>query len=72
MKCVCWICNGEGHYANECPTKKEKDLKEKSKLIKKVYKIYNLEPLEDELSDTDCSVYEYIEDESSSEETYLF
>jgi hypothetical protein len=62
----------EGHYANECPTKKEKDLKEKSKLIKKVYKIYNLEPLEDELSDTDCSVYEYIEDESSSEETYLF
>jgi hypothetical protein len=59
----------EGRYANECPTKKEKDLKEKSKLIKKVYKIYNLEPLEDELSDTDCSVYEYIEDESSSEET---
>jgi hypothetical protein len=59
----------EGRYANECRTKKEKDLKEKSKLIKKVYKIYNLEPLEDELSDTDCSLYEYIEDESSSEET---
>jgi hypothetical protein len=35
-KCVCWICNVEGHYADECPTKKEKDLKEKSKLIKKV------------------------------------
>ena len=34
-KCRCWICNEEGHYANECPRRLQhkKEFPQKSKIL---------------------------------------
>ena len=65
-KCVCWLYSEEGHYANECPKKNEKENKDRMKVINEVLKIHNLEPLEDELSNMEYNIYEYSSDELSS------
>nr|KAJ0227912.1 hypothetical protein LSAT_V11C100050250 [Lactuca sativa] len=50
-KCRCWICNEEGHYANECPNRKNTLTKsrfykplsmEVMKLLKKSMMVYNM------------------------------
>ena len=46
--CRCWICNEEGHYANECPNRKKHD--EKARMLETVYSLGFLpieEPYED-------------------------
>ena len=35
--CRCWICNEEGHYANECPNRKKHD--EKARMLETVYSL---------------------------------
>nr|WUF06575.1 coat protein [Angelica bushy stunt virus] len=74
--CRCWICNIEGHYANECPNKKEHD--NKVKMLEQVLQLEYI-PVEDyydgldqvyvlEKTGTSSSEPEDSESESSSEE----
>ncbi len=49
--CKCWVCKEEGHYANECPNRKQQAQK-----LEALYAI-GLEPIESEVSDND-SLYE--------------
>jgi hypothetical protein len=46
--CRCWICNEEGHYANECPNKKKHE--NKARMLEQVYSLGYVpieEPYED-------------------------
>nr|BBD88602.1 coat protein [Carnation etched ring virus] len=75
--CRCWVCNVEGHYANECPNRQTS---EKFKLIQ-IAEDYGLEPIENpfedtkevcllqqiQLSSSDSELDESTEEESSSE-----
>nr|CAH68828.1 coat protein [Carnation etched ring virus] len=45
--CRCWVCNIEGHYANECPNRQTS---EKFKLIQ-IAENYGLEPIENPYED---------------------
>lgn len=45
--CRCWVCNIEGHYANECPNRQTS---EKFKLIQ-IAEDYGLEPIENPYKD---------------------
>ncbi|AMN10079.1 coat protein [Angelica bushy stunt virus] len=62
--CRCWICNEEGHYANECPNRKEHDSK-----VKVLEQILQMEyiPVEDYYDGLD-QVYVLEKAETSSEE----
>ena len=42
--CRCWICSEEGHYANECPNRKQ--FPDKIKIIE-IAENYGLEPIEE-------------------------
>lgn len=72
--CRCWICNEQGHYANDCPNKGKEEFKEKKKQLRIAQQL-DLEPIEDdqeypelyqiiELSEEDSEVYSTSEDES--------
>lgn len=59
-ECKCWLCQEEGHYANECPKRKKQEFKEKNKKLEVIYSM-NFEPIE---SDTDEeSVYDIMFEE---------
>ncbi|XP_074360256.1 uncharacterized protein LOC141700375 [Apium graveolens] len=47
--CRCWICNEEGHYANECPNRKKND--DKVQMLEQVYSLGYI-PIEDPYEDT--------------------
>ena len=70
-KCRCWICNEEGHYANECPNRTK--YKDKVKLLITAKKD-GYEPIEDFYEGTlhiySMNIIEYTssEESSSSEE----
>ncbi|TYI71695.1 hypothetical protein E1A91_D07G006900v1 [Gossypium mustelinum] len=61
--CKCWLCKEEGHYANECPSRKQYN-----KTYREILNVYKLgyEPLESEPDDYD-SVYESTTDEEIRE-----
>ncbi|AND65751.1 putative coat protein [Water chestnut soymovirus 1] len=67
--CKCWLCQKEGHYANECP---EKQLKRNQ--VKQLEEIQDLgfDPIEDELSEGELMQFDYyklvMEETTSSEE----
>nr|WCL16044.1 coat protein [Chrysanthemum yellow edge associated virus 2] len=55
--CKCWLCKEDGHYANECPKRKTKDV---AKPIIDMFNFAtseNLEPIEDSDFDTDDELY---------------
>lgn len=65
--CKCWVCNEQGHYANECPNKKKKDFKEKNKILEQILKL-KYEPIEDsDISETESLYYLESDYESESE-----
>jgi hypothetical protein len=60
--CTCWLCNEEGHYANECPKKKDSK-KETLKLIWEV----GFEPIESDIDSDESSIFEYTTEEEIEE-----
>lgn len=46
--CRCWICNEEGHYANECPNRKKHD--NKVRMLEQVYSL-GFVPIEEPYED---------------------
>jgi hypothetical protein len=60
--CTCWLCHEEGHYANECPKKKESK-KETLKLIWHV----GFEPIESDIDSDESSIFEYTTEEEFEE-----
>ena len=56
--CRCWICNEEGHYANECPNRKKQD--GKARMLEQVYSLGFI-PIEDPYEDVQ-EVYILIEE----------
>lgn len=67
--CKCWLCQEEGHYANECP-KRDKQKKESRTLRSIVYS--GFEPIEDKIDFSDSEEEIYYLDESSSSEEEVF
>lgn len=63
--CRCWICSEEGHYANECPNRKQ--YPEKVKLLEIAHH-NGLEPLEEIYSDYE-EVYCFIKEEPPDSST---
>jgi hypothetical protein len=63
-QCKCWICQEEGHYANECPNKNKKQ--EKVKLLNQLAQV-NLEPIEDDIISEEELWYLETDDEIESE-----
>lgn len=61
--CRCWICNEEGHYANECPNRKKHG--HKTNMLEQVYSLGFI-PIEDPYEDT-LDVYLIEEIDSSTE-----
>ncbi|XP_048229564.1 uncharacterized protein LOC125370031 [Ricinus communis] len=69
--CKCWLCQEEGHYANNCPRKQQQS-KEKVRMLELLSE-YELEPIED-MNPEISEVYELLEtssEESSSDESDL-
>ena len=62
--CKCWICQEDGHYANECPNNNKKQ--EKVKLLNQMTQI-NLEPIENEIESEEELWYMQTDDESEYE-----
>jgi hypothetical protein len=60
--CTCWLCHEEGHYANECP-KKKNSKKETLKLIWEV----GFEPIESDIDSDESSIFEYTTEEEFEE-----
>ena len=63
--CQCWLCKEEGHYANECPNKKQSQYKESNRILEVIYSM-GFEPIESDISDTESQysiklykVYQY-------------
>lgn len=63
--CQCWLCKEEGHYANECPNKKQSQYKESNRILEVIYSM-GFEPIESDVSDTESQysiklykVYQY-------------
>ncbi|QED42828.1 coat protein [Silene caulimovirus A] len=63
--CKCWICNVEGHYANECPNRQIAN--DKVKLIE-IAERKNLVPIEDIYKDEQEVFYLELVESSSEEE----
>nr|WNO44374.1 Capsid protein [Dahlia mosaic virus] len=61
-KCRCWICSEEGHYANECPSRKS--YPEKVSLLQEAHD-HNFYPVEDEYDDY-LNIYVVTTDDESS------
>ena len=67
--CRCWICNEQGHYANECPNKQEKKYKEQNKVLEQIFSL-GYEPIEDsDISDKEEIYYIESDSDESSETT---
>ena len=72
--CRCWICNEEGHYANNCPNKRENSSKYKKdlKVLEEIYRM-NYEPIEDlEVSESESIYVLETDTEDSETETSSF
>lgn len=63
-KCRCWICNEEGHYANECPNRKK--YPDKVKVLQTANN-GGYEALEEEYDGTQHVFIYHVETESSSD-----
>ena len=62
--CKCWYCQEEGHYANECPKKKDKkDLTKQIEIAKSCF----MEPLEESDDNLDY-IFEYVSETDSETE----
>lgn len=69
--CTCWLCQEKGHYASECPKRKEKQ--DRVQILEQIYKI-GFEPIEEEelLSDASSDIYYLDSSESDSEDEYTY
>nr|WCL16036.1 coat protein [Chrysanthemum yellow edge associated virus 1] len=55
--CKCWLCKEDGHYANECPKRRTKDIAKPMIDMLNFATQEDLEPIEDSDFDTDEEVY---------------
>lgn len=63
-KCRCCLCQEEGHYANECPKKKNS---EKTQVLKLAYNL-GYEPIEDSDMDQEAdNIYVFSSDSESED-----
>ncbi|KAK2372400.1 hypothetical protein QL285_073536 [Trifolium repens] len=60
--CTCWLCHEEGHFANECPKKKNP----KKNVLHAIYAI-GYEPIESDI-ESDEDIYEYCTETDSDVE----
>ncbi|KAK2455084.1 hypothetical protein QL285_002572 [Trifolium repens] len=60
--CTCWLCHEEGHYANECPKKKNP----KKNVLHAIHAI-GYEPIESDI-ESDEEIYEYCTETDSDVE----
>jgi len=67
-KCTCYICNKQGHYANECPNKNNPGAKGKVKMLE-IADYFGLEPVEISDISEDESLFE-IKSNNSDRESY--
>ncbi|XP_031392050.1 uncharacterized protein LOC116204109 [Punica granatum] len=66
--CRCWICNEEGHYANECSQRKNRNNNRAQVFLGVMSR--NYEPIEDSDYDSDESYYELVTDSECSDSEY--
>nr|AFL90603.2 coat protein [Blueberry red ringspot virus]AFL90604.2 coat protein [Blueberry red ringspot virus]AJM71346.1 coat protein [Blueberry red ringspot virus] len=62
--CKCWICQEDGHYANECPNKDKR--RDKVKLLEQLSQV-NLEPIENDIISEEELWYLQTDEESEEE-----